>query len=100
MTSVTQISGRPFISGAEVLAPRAPHVIVTLGDCIAGGNLGNLGILRGWPEGLARRLAARKTGRPFAVVNAGIGGNRVLASGWGSSAMARLDRDALRIEGV
>jgi lysophospholipase L1-like esterase len=34
------------------------------------------------------------------VINAGISGNRVLARGRGDAALARLDRDVLRIEGV
>jgi lysophospholipase L1-like esterase len=36
----------------------------------------------------------------FAVINAGIGGNRVLSSGWGKSALARFDRDVARISAV
>lgn len=92
--------GRPFVSGAMVLGRKPPRIIVTLGDSITDGNRDMHGVLRSWPEQLARRLAARKTGRPYAVLNAGIGGNRVLAGGRGDAALARLDRDVLRIEGV
>ena len=100
LRGATQLRGRPFVSGAEVLARRAPHVIVALGDSITDGNRPKSGELRGWPEELSRRLAARKTGYPYAVLNAGIGGNRVLTSSSGLSALARLDRDVLRVEGV
>jgi lysophospholipase L1-like esterase len=48
---------------------------------------------------LASRLEVAKKGR-FAVVNAGIGGNQLLSPGWGAAGLARLDRDALRIEGL
>lgn len=94
------ISGRAIVTGAEVFAPEALRVIVTIGDSITDGNRTIPGELRSWPEQLARRLAARKSGKAYAVVNAGIGGNRLLASGWGPSALARLDRDVLRIEGL
>ena len=66
---------------------------------ITDGNRGEIGALHGWPEQLARRLAAARKGR-YTVVNAGIGGNRLLAPGWGDAGLARLDRDALRIEGI
>lgn len=94
------ISGRAIVTGAEVLTRNAARVIVTLGDSITDGNRATPGELRSWPEQLARRLAARKSGKAYAVVNAGIGGNRLLSPGWGISALARLDRDVLRIEGL
>lgn len=92
--------GRPLVSEVEVLAANAPHVIVALGDSTTDGTRQHLGELRGWPEELEHRLASRKTGDPYAVVNAGISGNRVLSPGWGASALSRLDRDVLRLEGV
>jgi lysophospholipase L1-like esterase len=100
LEGASPVAGRPLVTGAEVLTSNAPSVIVTVGDSITDGNRAKQGELRSWPEELARRLAARRRGRPYAVVNAGIGGNRVLASGWGQSALARFDRDALRVEGV
>jgi lysophospholipase L1-like esterase len=51
-----------------------------------------------WPDHLARRLAA--DGRPVAVLNAGISGNRVLSDGAGVSALARFDKDVLLQTGV
>jgi lysophospholipase L1-like esterase len=92
--------GRPVITGAEVLSTRPPQVIVALGDSITDGTRGNPKELRGWPEELARRLAAHTSGQSYAVVNAGIGGNRLLSPGSGDSVLARLDRDVLRIAGV
>jgi len=48
---------------------------------------------------LARRLAGRP-GDKRAVINQGIGGNRVLLDGLCPNAMARLDRDVLALPGV
>lgn len=94
-----QLSGRPLVTGVSVLTSSAPRVIVAFGDSISDGNRRTVGALHGWPEVLARRFDEAQKGR-FAVVNAGIGGNQLLSSGWGAAGLARLDRDALRIEGL
>lgn len=94
------MKGRPLVSGVEVLGDAAPSVIVTMGDSITDGNRAEPGMPHGWPERLAHRLAQRKGGRPYSVVNAGIAGNRLLTRGWGAAGLARLDRDVLRIQGV
>src|SRR5260370_8662853 len=52
-----------------------------------------------WADVLARRLLASHE-PPKAVVNAGIGGNRVLSPTTGPSALARFDRDVLMQPGV
>ena len=96
---VKLLPGRPAVTGVSVLSNPAIRVIVAMGDFITDGNRGEIGALHGWPEQLARRLAAARKGR-YTVVNAGIGGNRLLAPGWGDAGLARLDRDALRIEGI
>jgi lysophospholipase L1-like esterase len=93
-------NGRPLVSAVEVRSDPSMHVIVALGDSITDGNREAPGTLHSWPQQFARRIRSDKTGRPFTVANAGIGGNRMLASGWGASALARLDRDALRIDGI
>lgn len=94
------LPGRPLVSGVEVLTRDVPRVIVALGDSITDGNRSKPGVLHSWPEELALRFSACKRCKPTSVVNAGIGGNRVLSSSWGPSALARFDRDVLRIEGV
>lgn len=96
----TKLKGRPIVSGVSVLGEGAPGVIVAFGDSITDGNRAVQGVLRGWPEALARRLSQRAEGGRYTVVNAGISGNRVLSDGWGAAALARLDRDALRIDGI
>ncbi|MGE7136713.1 SGNH/GDSL hydrolase family protein [Luteibacter sp. NPDC031894] len=96
----TPMQGRPAVTGVAVLSPSSRKVIATLGDSITDGNRQAPAELHSWPEELAKRLAARRSGGDYAVVNGGIGGNRVLGSGWGPSALARLDRDVLRIDGL
>jgi lysophospholipase L1-like esterase len=100
LASAETIIGRPVISGAMVFAADPPRIVVALGDSITDGNRAKLGELRGWPEQLERRLLAASRRPGFAVVNAGIGGNRVLSTSWGKSALARFDRDVGRIGGV
>ena len=84
----------------ESPAPIRP-VIVTFGDSITDGYKSTDGANRRWPDRLAERLDAAK--KPFAVVNAGIGGNRVLAEQlpiFGQNALSRFDRDVLSVPGV
>jgi lysophospholipase L1-like esterase len=96
----TPMHGRPMVTGVAVLSTGSQKVIATLGDSITDGNRFTVEEMHSWPEELARRLAARQHGGQYAVVNAGIGGNRILGAGWGPSALARLDRDVLRIDGL
>jgi lysophospholipase L1-like esterase len=53
-----------------------------------------------WPDQLARRLMARPRGRPMAVMNEGLGGNRILFDIRGDSGLRRFDRDVLSQPGV
>jgi len=99
LTGADSIIGRPLVSGLSVLTPKAPRIIVALGDSITDGNRDKLGVLRSWPEELGHRLASR-SGPAIAIVDAGIGGNCVITSGWGRAAVARFDRDVARIDGV
>jgi lysophospholipase L1-like esterase len=88
-----------LLAGVEVETADPPGVIVAIGDSITEGT-GALpsGLdVRGWPERLAERLHA--AGHPWAVVNAGIGGNRLLHQGSGPSGLERLDEDALTVSG-
>ena len=84
-----------YVTLVEVQGPAAA-VVVALGDSITQGSASTANAFRGWPDRLAERLAAQH----WAVVNAGIGGNRLLRYGAGPSALARLDRDVLSVPGV
>jgi lysophospholipase L1-like esterase len=89
-----------WLAGVEVLGAPETSLIVTFGDSIADGARSTPDTHSAWPAQLAARLAARKDTANFAVLNAGIGGNRVLSDGGGVSALARLDRDALAQPGI
>jgi lysophospholipase L1-like esterase len=95
---------RAFLSAVDVESPAAGPVIVALGDSITDGYKSTDDANRRWPDRLAEHLIASAGGRPVAVVNAGISGNRLLSDGFippmGPSALARFDRDVLAVPGV
>jgi lysophospholipase L1-like esterase len=106
------ITSWPYLTGVDVLAPGNVAAIVALGDSITDGSRSTDDANRRWPDVLANRLLkkdakekAKKT--RFTVVNAGIGGNRILHDGagpngplYGPSALSRLDRDVFSHPGV
>ena len=90
-----------FLSAVEVLAPAdVKGAVVVLGDSITDGASTRPDKNERWTDVLARRLLAGHT--KIAVLNAGIGGNRVLTSSpcWGQNALARLGRDVLAQAGL
>jgi lysophospholipase L1-like esterase len=86
------------VTQIDVDATTANAVVVTLGDSITEGAASTNNAFRGWPDRLAERLVAAKS--KYAVVNTGIGGNRLLRTGSGPNALARLDRDVFSVSGV
>jgi len=97
------ISSWPYLVGVDVTAPLTFGTIVALGDSITDGSRSTSDQNRRWPDILAGRLLARKANK-FAVVNAGIGGNRVMSDttniAYGQNALARFDRDVLSTPGL
>jgi len=89
-----------FLTAVDVLAGPGDAAIVALGDSITDGARGTIDTNGRWPDVLARRLHADKKTEGLAVLNQGIGGNRVLHDGTGPSALARFDRDVLAQAGV
>lgn len=87
-----------IIAGLDVETVGA--AVVTLGNSITDGRGSGTNRNNRWPDNLARRLQADPRTRHVAVLNAGIGGNAVLAGGLGPTALARLDRDVLDAPGV
>ena len=107
LQATSAITFWPFLSSVDVTGPETNEAVVTLGDSITDGAESTRDANRRWPDILAARLLAKDPLRPIAVVNAGIGGNRVLHDGAGSSgptfgpsALARFDRDVLVQAGV
>ena len=73
---------------------------MALGDSLTDGNISTHDALRTGRASLARRLMARRDGRPLAVMNQGLGGNRILHDIRGDSGLRRFDRDVLTQAGV
>lgn len=93
-----------FLAGVDVLAAPAASLVVAFGDSITDGARSTVDRNQRWPDILAGRLARQR--KPFAVVNAGIGGNRILHDAsaanirFGVNALARFGRDVLGQPGV
>jgi lysophospholipase L1-like esterase len=102
-----------FVSQLDVQAPASTGVVVAFGDSITDGYEGSPSPLApnrepidadgAYPDVLQRRILL-SGGPAFAVVNAGITGNRILEDGLiaiqGPSALSRLQSDALALPGV
>jgi lysophospholipase L1-like esterase len=89
-----------FIAGVDVDATSQAAAIVTLGDSITDGHGATTNGNDRWPDILARRLRAQPDTKNIAVLNHGIGGNRLLLDGLGPNALARFDHDVLAQPGV
>ncbi len=92
-----------WVASVEVAAPADAAAVVAFGDSITDGARSTPDTNNSWPALLAQRLGANKHTANIAVINEGIGGNRLFtdAAGLaGVSALARLDRDALSHPGV
>jgi lysophospholipase L1-like esterase len=98
LSGTVRIVRRPIVSEINVLTDRPRKVVVTLGDSITDGFGDNATGERGWPGTLARRLDASG----IAVVNAGIGGNRLVRSTsfFGRNALSRFDQDVISVPGL
>ncbi|NYI23512.1 SGNH/GDSL hydrolase family protein [Sphingobium indicum] len=88
------------LAGLEVERCAAAQLIVALGDSITDGRGSTTNGNDRWTDNLARRLQADPATRHLAIVNQGIGGNRLLNDGLGPNALARLDRDVLAQPGA
>jgi lysophospholipase L1-like esterase len=91
-----------FVDELDVRSATADGTIVAFGDSITDGIQSTAGANDRWPNYLARRLVRLLGDRAPGVVDAGIGGNRVLQGSrcFGPSAQARFQRDALSHPGV
>ena len=89
-----------FISGVDVAATSQANAIVILGDSITDGHGATTNGNDRWPDLLATRLQGEAATKSVAVLNAGIGGNRVLLDELGPNALARFNDDAVAPAGV
>jgi lysophospholipase L1-like esterase len=100
LNSPSEIYSWPILKELDVKAGGNSAAIVTFGDSITDGTMSTRNANARWPDVLAQRLQANKKTASLAVINEGIGGNRVLHDIYGPSALARFDRDVLSQAGV
>ena len=90
-----------YVSAMTVEATGS-RTVVAFGDSITDGYKTPVSANARWPDVLSRRLVA--AGKPVAVANVGIGGNRLLTDGpdpaRGISALHRFDHDVLSLPNV
>ena len=88
-----------FVSEVDVLVPRDTLVVVAFGDSITDGTFSTLNGNDRWSNVMARQLHKR-LGARVSVVNAGIGGNGVVALRTGQPATQRVARDVIGLSGA
>jgi lysophospholipase L1-like esterase len=97
-----------WLAALDVESPSAAGTIVAVGDSWIDGRCSTTengrvrpDLYQRWIDVLSARLAAERPKAPRAVVNAGIGGNRIIPGGGnGSPLLQRLDRDVLERAGA
>lgn len=108
LPGVTNLKPWRILAAIDVMAPAADAAIVAFGDSITDGQGTTNGANLRWPNQLAARLQADPEYARFAVVDEGIGGNRILhdggtpdaRAGQHPSGMTRWSYDALERSGV
>jgi lysophospholipase L1-like esterase len=88
------------LSAIEVSPRDRTGVIVALGDSTTVGANATLDQTKTWPDQLFARLVPRHGQPRLAVVNAGIGCNRLIWFECGPSGLTRFDYDVLNVSGV
>ncbi|MGF6273012.1 lysophospholipase L1-like esterase [Massilia sp. UYP11] len=87
------------LADVEVSAAPPARAVVVIGDSITDGYGVTIDANNRWTDHLVRRIA-RDGKRQLAVINAGIGGGRLLREGLGPSLVTRFERDVLARNGV
>lgn len=88
------------ISSVDVVPTARSAAIAVIGDSITDGYGVKPNTNSRWTDFLVPRLQASPKTRNLALLNLGIGGNRILNDGLGPNALARFERDVLMREGV
>jgi lysophospholipase L1-like esterase len=100
----TPIQNWPYLAAVEVSSTDNERCIVAFGDSITDGYRSTSDVNHRWPDFLATRLTAAD--RHVAVVNEGIGGNRIWHDAipgrlvFGPNGLSRFDRDAITVTGT
>jgi len=88
------------INTIDVLGPDSAAAIAILGNSITDGRGSGTNKQNRWPDELALRLQDNPDTKLVSVLNEGIGGNCVLGSCLGPSALSRFNRDVLEQSGI
>lgn len=89
-----------LLSGLEVWSGLATAAAVMLGDSLTDGRGSTTNGNDRWPDRLLERLQRHQGTAHIAIVNQGVGGNRVLNDGLGPRALCRVERDVFSLSGV
>lgn len=89
-----------WLTDVYVATKKTPRVIVAFGDSITDGARSTPDTNNSWPGILGKTLLTKSKHSDTAVLNEGIGGNRVLHDVAGSNALARFDADVIDQPGV
>ncbi len=103
LTDVTETPAWPLLTAIDVISAESLSAIAMVGDSITDGWGSTVSANQRWPNHFARRLFADTTAQNYAVVNAGISGNRVTTEGnglFGENLQARFERDVLALSNV
>jgi hypothetical protein len=103
LPAVATVQNWFLLHRVEVLAPQSAGAIVAFGDSITDGTRSTPDTNSRWPDQLVRRLLSQSPPQRIGMINAGIGGNRVLSEGAfnaGVNALARFEQDVLAQPGV
>jgi lysophospholipase L1-like esterase len=100
LPGATPVAHWYFLSGAEVWSAATTQSAVVMGDSLTDGRGSTTNGNDRWPDQLFTRLQAAPDTACVAILNQGLGGNRVLHDGLGPNVLARLDRDVLAQSGV
>ncbi len=98
-----ETQGWPFLTAIDVMPSAPTTAIVTLGDSITDGWGSTASANQRWPNHFQHRIYADDSVSDYAVINAGISGNRVTTEGnslFGQNLQARLERDVLAMSNV
>ena len=87
------------LADVEVSAVAPARAVVVIGDSITDGYGATTDANNRWTDHLVQRIA-QDGKRQLAVINAGIGGGRLLREGLGPSLVTRFERDVLARNGV
>ncbi|WAS90048.1 SGNH/GDSL hydrolase family protein [Nannocystis punicea] len=100
LTGPSSLSSGFWLAGVDVESAATDRVVVTFGDSITDGSNSTVDARKSYPDRLFVRLQEDPETRSVAVVNHGLGGNRLLRDSLGPSGLSRFERDVLGTPGV